>query len=279
MNNNLILIYDTEAGEGVGTFYDAYQTNIRTILQHKYILCIAYAWYDPKEALKNPLYVPKIHCVSLIDFPARFKNNPFDDYDVMREISPEFQKAHYRVAYNGKRFDDKVSNTRLVYHGLPAIDTYNCKMIDPLRTMRREFYLERNNLNSVCEYFGIEGKTKVTYLDVNDECSQLKNWWEHKPIQIDKKAWKLMTDYCKQDVRALCQLYTKVRGYDRMHPNMTLTTRKDGCPTCGSPESKIHGYRRLASGKVKQRLECLVCHHTYTERQAELIDDFEPLYT
>lgn len=278
MNNVVIPIYDLEVGSGVGTFYQAYDTNIRHIIQHKYILCFSYMLFEPKKLLNDPLYMPKIHHVSLADFPARFKANPFDDYDVVRELHNVLKDAPYRIAYNGKRFDDRVSNSRFAAHGFPIIDTFQCRMIDPLRVMKREFALEKNDLDSACEHFGIEGKTKVTYGDVDVECSQIVNWWHHEPIIIDKKSWELMKLYCNNDVRALYQLYARIRGYDRLHPNMTLDTRKDGCPTCGSTLSKFHAFRKLSSGKVKRRLECLTCGHTYTEREAELIDAYEPTY-
>jgi len=273
------LVYDLEVGEGVGTFYQAYDTNIKRILQHKYILCFSYAWYDYAKALEDPEYVPRVKTVSLDDFPVRFKNNPFDDYDVVRELHALVEIADNRIAYNGKKFDDRVSNTRFTAHKMSIIDTFQCKMIDPMRTIKRELYLEKNDLNSACEHFGIPGKTKVTYGDVDIECSQLVNWWEHNPIEIVKKAWKLMNLYCANDSAILYRLYTATRGLDRMHPNVTLITRRDGCPTCGSTDANVHGYRMTNSGKVKKRLKCNVCGHTYTERQCELVDDFEPLYT
>lgn len=270
------LFYDLEVGELVGTTYDVYDTTIRTILQPKYILCFSYAWVDPTR-LNDPKYEPKVKGVKLSDFPARFKNNPFDDYDVVKALNELVKQANWRCAYNGKKFDDKVSNARFAYYGMDTIDFKSCPMIDPLLTMKREMKLEKNSLDYACKFFGIEGKTKVTYADVDKECSQVENWWKHKPVEINKKAWKLMDDYCKNDTAILVKLYTRTRSMDRTHPNVSIYLDGQGCPVCGGQRLKSNGIRPTNS-MIYRRLNCLDCGAPIKERLADKDEQNKPEY-
>ena len=203
-----IVVYDLEVGELIGTTYEVYDARIRTILQPKYLLCFSYIVFDTDEYLKTGK-IPKPKGVKLSDFPARFKSNPFDDYDVARELNKVLKMGQARMAYNGKRFDDPVSNTRFSYHGLENIDFKTMPMIDPMRVIKRNMKLERNSLDYACKFYGIKGKTKVTYGMVDQECSQVENWWNHRPIEIVKRAWKLMDDYGKNHIKIILEIYIK----------------------------------------------------------------------
>lgn len=272
-----VIIYDLETAKSVGTFYQAYDTNIIDILQGSYILSFSYVQYDHARANIEPEYVPKVKTVCLADFPARFKNNPFDDYDVVKALHGILYPADNRIAYNGKKFDDRMSNARFAAHGLPIIGDVDKKMIDPLRIVKRHLKLEKNNLDYVCKFFGIEGKTAVTYGQVDKECSQLENWWNHKPIEINKKAWGLMNKYCKNDTAILYKLYTRIRGYDNTHPNLSIWTRQDGCVVCGGTDFISNGLRPTTTN-VYRRLFCKTCGHPNKERTKSDETDYKPIY-
>lgn len=272
-----LFIYDLEVGKTVATVYDAYQTNVMEMFLHKYLLCFSYAWYDFEKAAKNPDYVPKVKTVSLADFPARFLNKPFDDYDVVKALHALKSQADLACSYNGRKFDEKVSNTRFTAHGLPAILDNDCKMIDPLLTVKRVLKLERNRLGDVCEHFGIKGKTKVTYGEVDAECSQLKNWWNREPIVLDKKAWKLMNAYCANDTAILYELYTKTRMLDTQHPNIDVWLQRDSCPTCGGTQFVSNGIRTTKTMRYR-RLNCQGCGSPVKERLTDKDDKYRPMY-
>ena len=262
--NPKLFIYDLEVGPMAGTSYESYDTNMLDILEQKYILCYAFAWFD----FDNPYKKPKVYARSLVDSPARFKNNPFDDYDLAVNLNREMLKADWLSAYNGKKFDDRMANTRFVKHGLDFIDDVIIKMIDPMRTVKRVLALERNNLDYVSKFLGNEGKTAVTHADVRKECTQIENWWHHRPIEIDKKAWKLMVDYCKQDVVAAYEAYRDTRRFDRTHPNVGIYKGVPCCPTCGSEHLQSEKIRSNTTMRYRQFV-CQSCKARPRERLAD----------
>lgn len=262
--NPKLLIYDIESAPFAGTMYEAWQANAVDILEPKYLFCFAYAWFD----FDNPDKPPKVKAVSLVDTPARFLNNPFDDYDVAVALNRLLLEADWQAAFNGRRFDIKMANTRFVKHKLPFIDPIHTKMIDPFRTVKSNLLLERNNLDYVSKYLGNEGKLSVTHADVRLECSQIKNWWKHEPVKINKKAWKQMVEYCKQDVIALYEDYRDTRHFDRTHPNVGIFKGIPCCPKCGGERLHIERIRPNNTMVYRQYI-CDKCGARPRERLAD----------
>jgi len=260
MTASKIFVYDLEVSPLLIWAYGTYDTNALKIERQSHIFCFSYGWLDVEHPEKF-----KVKCVAQSDFPARFKADKYDDYDVVKSLHELMVQADITIGYNVDGFDDKVSNTRFLFHGMSVV---NHKSIDPLKTARGRLKLPNNKLQTVADYFGLGSKTEVTHGSLWYSC-----------IQGDKKAWKAMKIYCDQDVVLVKDVYTKLLPYIRAHPNLaTLTQRPDACPVCLHPEFGSYGIR-TTNVMTYRRLYCKRCGTPIRERLEDRDAGFEkPTY-
>lgn len=238
-----VLLYDLETSPLLIWAYGTYDTNAIKIERQSHIFCFSYKWLDEG----------KVRCVSQFDFPARFKNDPYDDYDVVKTLHELISQADITIGYNVIGFDNKVSNTRFLYHGLDTPPPN--KAVDPLRTARSKFKFPNNKLTTVSEYLGLGTKTEHTNGDLWYPC-----------IQGDKKAWKLMAKYCDNDVVLLEDVYKKLLPYMTNHPNIAMLSGDvDSCPRCGGHRIVGNGWRTTNSSRY-QRFKCGNCGASLSDR-------------
>ena len=75
----------------------------------------------------------------------------------------------------------------------------------------------------------------------------------------DKKSWKKMGEYNKQDVVLLEKVYFKMLPFMTQHPNLALMTgQKEACPNCGSVHIIRRGHQFSQTVKY-QRWQCMDC--------------------
>lgn len=192
------------------------------------------------------------HCINAWDFP-NWQNNKNDDSEVCKAIYEVLADADQVITHNGKKFDWKHLQTRLGKNGINYLP--KIPHVDTCRIQARELYLFSNSLKHSTEFHGCSerkmdhGEGWQLWVDVYNDC----------PI-----AKQLMTDYCKQDVRALEQLYMKLRPLiePAAIPNMNLFQvgqgKKDCCPLCGSTQLTNKGYRNTQTRTYK-RYVCRNC--------------------
>lgn len=187
------------------------------------------------------------HCINAWDFKKRWKANVNDDYEVVKAAYDVLSKADAIVTHNGKKFDLKFLNTRLMAHKLPPLG--KIPHIDTTIVAKR-ISLYSNRLNDVSSFIGGKGK--------------LENggWglWV-KTRKRDKAAMKLMERYCKQDVRALEEVYNGLLPLIKENPNYNFFLKTGSpvvCPNCGSEHLHKHGTRVTTTG-IKQRYQCQGC--------------------
>jgi hypothetical protein len=121
------------------------------------------------------------------------------------------------------------------------------KVVDTLREARKYFYFTSNRLGNLGEILGVGTKEPTGGFKLWKQC-----------MEGDKKAWKAMIDYCKQDVRLLEQVYLKLRPFINNHPNIGSITGNGVCPKCGSKEITYRGYAITTAGKYR-RFQCKDC--------------------
>jgi len=175
--------------------------------------------------------------------------NPLDDRKVVERLHKVLGKADALVGHNSDAFDLKKFNTRAVFYGLDPL----AKKIrlDTLKMARKYFKFSSNKLSYICNYLGLEAK---------DESPD----WD-KCLEGDAQELRYMRQYNKQDVVATRELYYKLRGWHDTHPRMQDKVRDiegrevEVCKVCGSPELKKDGTRLVASGRRKQKFQCLSC--------------------
>lgn len=128
------------------------------------------------------------------------------------------------------------------------------KQIDTLKTARKEFRLLSNKLEYLAKLLGCDEKLK------HKEYAGHELWAEC--IKGNKRAWREMKIYNKQDVITLEQVYLKLRPWMRNHPNLGLFMNVDYpvCGACGSEHVHRRGYA-YTGVSMFVRTRCVDCGH------------------
>lgn len=228
-----ILYVDLETSPILGWAWDGYETTLLDIEQDSKIISFAYQWEGED----------RVKAKALTDFPYKPNRFKIDDRDLVFALYELFQKADMIVAQNGDRFDVRVANARFLYYQLPPPAEY--KTVDTLKVARKYFKMPFHSLDHMCRYMGIERKV---------DAGGKGTWF--RCMDGDAKAWRHMIYYNKKDVDCLREVYKRMRGWHKTHPNLSFLTRNNGvCPTCQSRKFKRDGYRYLRIGK-QQVFEC-----------------------
>lgn len=245
--------YDIERTPHLGWFHPPlYQTNILKVERYSTLLSFSWAFSDGKT-------LGKIHHLQLSDFPARFKNDRWDDTDLTIALHRTLGKAYNVMAHNGDNFDNKVANTYFLKHGLDPLPEY--KTVDTLKSARRHFKFASNKLGEIGKELGIGTKTEVGVNDV---------WYPYMMAgdKESKKAGKLLKDYNNQDVQLLYDVYMKFRPFIKNHPNLAVVADREACPKCLGRNFSYNGMR-YTNTMAYRRVFCIDCRSWFKERLAD----------
>lgn len=186
------------------------------------------------------------HCINAWDFPA-WKKNVNDDEAVCRAIYDILKDADCVVTHNGKRFDWKFLQTRLLFHGLQHLPKIH--HVDTCAEAKKNMLIFNNRLNTVARFL-----TDTEKMD--------HEGWELwvKVHGRDKKAMRTMSEYCKQDVIVLEKVFEKLRPMIGSLPNQNLFNplKEKACPGCGSSRLEARGYS-LTKTRRYHRYVCKDC--------------------
>lgn len=191
------------------------------------ILCISYKWFGDKT----------VHTIRIDQFP-RFKSDPTNDVEVVREFEKVFNEADRVVAHYGKKFDKTFINTRRIIHGLPILP--NTKLIDTWRIAKDHLRLNSNRLETLISALGV--KTKKTPLS--------GPIWV-KAMAGDKTAISYVVKHCIADVNALEEVFVKIKPFISETENKLFHK-------CPLKYLRSNG-QRVADKTVYKRLFCLKC--------------------
>ena len=187
----------------------------------------------------------KTHCINAWDFP-NWKKDKNDDSRVAKAIYDVLNKADAVVTHNGKRFDWKYLQTRLMVNGLDTLD--RTPHLDTKAEASRNLFLFNNRLGTLGKFLAGDHKLDTggwqLWVDV----------FERK-----KKAMELMTRYCKQDVDLLEKCFVKMRPFFSNIPNYNLFGRDQyKCPSCGASGLIKAGWRLTKTTRY-MRMRCKEC--------------------
>lgn len=254
------LIYDLEVSGSLGWAYGQWQTNMIKVEQPPILLALSWKWLGDK----------KVKGVTLRDFKQA---SNYDDSGIVHKLWGLLDECNIAVAYNGKKFDNKMANTFFIRHHLEPVSPY--LEFDPLQVARRYFKFDNNKLDYLGKLLLGEGKTEVTYGDCWDKLL-------HGAVKEQKKYAGLMKRYCDQDVKLLEDIYYKLLPWSNNHPNMALCAGVDYvCPRCGKDSKfKVKAYRRTGVQITAIQFQCKNCKGYVTrplskEERIELADTGE----
>lgn len=201
------------------------------------IICGGYKYLGEKQ----------VHCINAWDFPE-WKKDKNNDKRVVKALYEVLKDADAVVTQNGKRFDWKFLQTRLLFHGLPPL--HKIPHIDTKQLASSNLYSFNNRLGYLGEWL------------VGDKKLEHEGWelWV-KVWHNEEKAKKTMTKYCKQDVLLLEKVFNVLRPFATNIPNRNLWNEdnKRVCPTCGSTSLRSYGWR-VTKTRSYRRMRCNNCN-------------------
>lgn len=179
-----------------------------------------------------------------------------DDFRIVKSIWKLVDEADIVITHNGDKFDNKRLNTRFLYHNLKSVSHY--QSIDTLIVARNNFSFSSNRLDAINNFLGLPRKSETGF-----------DLWKRAWFG-DAEALKEMEVYNRNDVSILEDLYFRLRGYIKNHPNMNLWNEENVsvCPNCGSTELDWKGFYYTYTGKYKS-FRCENCFATGRSRQLE----------
>ena len=230
------LLYDIETSPNLAWVWGKFEQNVIEFEEEWYLLCFAYKWLGEK----------KTHVVALPDF-SEYKKAPTNDIEVVRALYNLFNEADVVVAHNGDRFDQKKSHARFIYHGMPPPEPY--QSVDTCKLARKYFAFNSNKLDDLGSHLKLGRKIKTGGFDLWMGC-----------MKGDKKAWKKMKGYNKQDVDLLEAVYLKLRPWDAGHPAVNVLDRRpDSCPKCGGTHINKGMKYKATNTNLYQYYRCMDC--------------------
>jgi len=223
-----ILLIDIEVAPNTAHVWGIFDQNIsiNQLLESSYTLCYAAKWYGN----------PKI----MFDSVQKSGKNK-----MLANVHALLDQADAVVHYNGSRFDIPILNKEFLLNGMPPPSP--AKHIDLLQVARTQFRFVSNKLDYVSQALGLGAKT----------AHEGHTLWL-KCMNDDRKAWKIMEEYNKNDVVLLEKVYDKFKGWIKQHPNHNAYSPDICCPNCASRKLQARGTQRSRVA-VYQRFQCQAC--------------------
>lgn len=240
-----ILSFDLEVSPALGWFYPpTYETNILKIEDRQKLMSFAYQWVGEK----------KITSRCLADM-VTYDIYPDSDKELVEQLHYIMSQADILLGQNSDNFDIKMANYFFIRNCLEPIPP--TRSLDTKKIAKRYFRFANNKLDNLGEELGIGGKTKITQGDIWYDCF----------VKRDRNSWKLMNEYCENDVRITTAIYLKMRGFMRSHPNLArLTGDFDSCPGCGGFNYRVRAYRFTNVSRYQQ-YSCNECGIYFSDRK------------
>jgi DNA polymerase elongation subunit (family B) len=190
----------------------------------------------------------KVQIKNAWDFPGWGKNVN-DDKELCKFAYDILKDADIIVTQNGKGFDQKFLQTRLLINSLtdekktvlPKIEH-----IDTKQVAKSNLFLTSNSLKRMAQVF-----TKGRKMDSGGQ--ELWNAVRRR----DQKAMEKMAKYCKTDVTVLEDIYLALRPLTKGLDH-NLLNQEHVCSNCGSYELKSEGFRSTLT-RTYRRLCCKKC--------------------
>ena len=161
---------------------------------------------------------------------------------LLADLTKVLMDADVWLTWFGTFFDVPFLNTRLIYHGMSPLPASHAH-IDGWRTARNRLKLRNNRLITVQEFLGTP-----TAKDAVLGPKWILAISGHRP------SLQYVINHCKKDVKALEEVYTKLRPLIIDHPY----SETGDCTVCGGSRLIKRGFHRTVTNKY-QRYQCRDC--------------------
>ncbi len=173
-----------------------------------------------------------------------------DDRCLMQPLHDLLDEADIVIAQNGRKFDIKKVNARLIQNGYQPYSPI--KIVDTLEAAKNYFGFTSNKLAYLSD------KLAKTRKYEHREFPGFELWKEC--LADNPKAWAVMRKYNPLDVISTAEVYETMRPWIKNHPNVGTYAQTVGavCPKCGSGELHRKGEENTMQGRYF-RLKCKRC--------------------
>ena len=211
-----ILLVDIETAPIKALVWSVWNTNVSVEQMRSdwFVLTWSAKWLNDNEGMGEMLK------------PSEVKKE--NDKRIIKTLWKLFDEADIIIAHNGHKFDKPKLNSRFITNGLKQPSPY--QVIDTLKVARQRFGFTYNRLDYLAELFGLQHKLTTGF-----------SLWV-KCLNGDANALEYMLKYNKYDVILLEEVYLKIRGWIKSHPNINLYQGTDSCcSNCGSENIRRKG--------------------------------------
>jgi hypothetical protein len=241
-----ILLFDIETSR---TKFDLWRTGEQRVRwdqidEEMFILSWAGKWLFGNEVLGD------------IVTPAEAKRR--DGKRVVKSIYKLLKEADCVISHNGNSFDIKQLNWQFLKYDLPPLTKY--QSVDTYRKSKQIFGAPSLALDYIAHALGYDGKHETE-----------QSLWKLCE-KGDKPALERMLNYNKQDVFILEDVYMRIRGWMKTHPNFgafvdmydTLEKDENRCPRCTQVVNDSR-YNRRWQSPAGYFYKAATCKHCGTE--------------
>lgn len=230
------LIYDIETSPIISYNWGIWQQNAIKVVEDWQILTVAWKWLGDK----------KVQVIGQDDFKD-YKAGVNNDKSITKLIHELFNEADIIVAHNGDSFDQKKCQARMITHDLPPPSPY--KQVDTKKLAKRYGAFTSNRLADLAKQLDVSLKGSAGGFETWTGC-----------LAGDKKAWRKMKQYNKQDIPPLEELYLKFRPWHTAHPAVNVMNESpDACPKCGVAGRMHKSGTRTTKTNTYRRYQCQAC--------------------
>jgi hypothetical protein len=155
-----ILLLDIETAPMLSYIWGLHNEvhSMEFIIRDWYMLCWCAKWLDAKQM---------ITC-GLPDFKKEYKEDPENDFFIVKKLHELLNTADVVVTQNGVRFDIPKINAKFIEHKLPPVNPF--KKVDTCLTARKVFGFSSNSLNDISKLLGLGGKIETGGFKLWKEC-------------------------------------------------------------------------------------------------------------
>jgi hypothetical protein len=208
------------------------------ILQDWHIICAAWKWEHENKIHKIGTYT---------------KN----DKKVVKALRAAIVEADEIVYHNGKKFDFKKLNTRVIAHRLDPMP--KPREVDTLIQARKHCAFTSNRLDYIGKFLGV-GQKVVTS----------QSLWL-RALNGEREAVDEMMKYCPGDVILLESVFKVLQPYIDVGYNQNLDIYMgDRCPRCQSSNKQQRGWSNTLTCRYK-RFQCKNCKGWFQSKTKETL--------